>query len=364
MGCIYKRGNIFWIKYYENGKPHLESTRTDREATAKKLLKTREGEIGKGELPGIYFDKVRFEELAEGLITEHEIKQRKSLGTSHSSINHLKECFGGMRVVDITTDGINKYIQGRLEKDYANGTVNRELGILKHMFKLGVRSKKVRDVPYIPMLKESNARQGFFEHDEYLIVKDALPTYAKPVLVFGYHTGWRIGEILKLTWERVDLKRATVRLNPEDTKNKEARELYLTGELLDAMHGLQGKRQLGCPYVFHVKGNPISYIRFHKAWDRTCQRVGLEGKLFHDCRRTAARNLTRAGVLESVAMKITGHKTNSVFKRYNIVDNEDLKKAMIKQEDYIESQKTQVKNTPGEKVLPFKMVTKTVTVNG
>jgi integrase len=359
----HQRGNVFWIKYYRNGKPYSESTHNDREATAKKLLKTREGEIGKGELPGIYFDKVRFEELAEGLITEHEIKQRRSLGTSHSSIDHLKEYFGGMRVVDITTDGINKYIQGRLEKGYANGTVNRELGILKHMFKLGVRSKKVRDVPYIPMLKESNARQGFFEHDEYLTMKDALPTYAKPVLVFGYHTGWRIGEILKLTWDRVDLKRATVRLNPEDTKNKEARELYLTGELLDAMHGLQGKRQLGCPYVFHVKGNPISYIRFHKAWETTCQKVKLQGKLFHDCRRTATRNLTRAGVTESVAMKITGHKTNSIFKRYNIVDNEDLKNAMIKQEEYIESLKTQGEDTLVERVLSFEKVTKTVTLN-
>lgn len=355
MGHIYQRGSIYWIKYYRDGRPYRESAHTDREATATKLLKLREGEISKGELPGIYFDKVRFEELVKGLLTEYQIKQRKSLDKVCIYVNHLKESFGGKRIIEITTDKINEYILDRLKTGCENATVNRELQILKHMLRLGVRSRKVREVPYVPMLEESNIRQGFFEHDEYLAMMDALPSHCKPILAFGYWTGWRIGEILKLTWDRIDLHQPIIRLHPTDTKNKTARELYLTGELLDTVRDLHSKRQLGCPFVFHVNGDPIRYIHFNRAWDAACRTAKLKGKLFHDCRRTAARNLTRAGVMESVAMRITGHKTNSVFKRYNIVDNEDLKNAMIKQEGYIEKIRMETEGASG-------MGTKTGTV--
>jgi len=64
MGTIYKRGNTCWLKYYRNGKPYYESTKSNKETDAKKLLKKREGEISEGKLPGVYFDRVRFDELA------------------------------------------------------------------------------------------------------------------------------------------------------------------------------------------------------------------------------------------------------------------------------------------------------------
>ena len=84
------------------------------------------------------------------------------------------------------------------------------------MFNLAAQctSSKVGQVPYVPMLKESNVRKGFFEHEDYLAVKDALPFYLKPVVTFAYHTGWRFGEILGLTWDKVDLKLGIVRLDP------------------------------------------------------------------------------------------------------------------------------------------------------
>jgi hypothetical protein len=95
MGSIYKRGKTFWIKYYRNGKPYRESTQSKKESDAKRLLKKREGEISNGKLPGIYFDKVRFDELAEDFLTDYRINQKKSLVRAEHSVGHLKKAFEG-----------------------------------------------------------------------------------------------------------------------------------------------------------------------------------------------------------------------------------------------------------------------------
>ena len=76
------------------------------------------------------------------------------------------------------------------------------------------------------------------------------------------------------------------------------------------------------PFVFHRAGRQIKWYR--KAWNSACKRAGVEGRLVHDLRRTAVRNLERAGVARSVAMKLTGHKTEHVFRRYAIVAERDL----------------------------------------
>ncbi len=133
--------------------------------------------------------------------------------------------------MEITTDRIEQYIQSRKIDGLANASINRELAALKRMFTLANRSWKVAYIPYIPMLAESNARKGFFEYNEYLALRDALPPYLKPVVTFAYHTGWRLGEILGLTWDKVDPKQGIVWLDPGDPKNKEARTIYLNGEL-------------------------------------------------------------------------------------------------------------------------------------
>lgn len=198
MGRIHKRGDIYWIKYYRNGRPYQEATKSTKEKVAKNLPKEREGEIAKGEVPGIHFDKVRFEEIA------------------------------------------------------------------------------------------------------------------------------------------VDMRQRTIRLDPGETKNEEAGNACVNDELFNEMQGVLSKRRLGCPYVFHPAGQPIR--KFEKAWNAACQKVGLKGKLFHDFRRTAARNMIRSGIPERVAMTITGHRTRSVFDRYNIVSDQDLKEAARKHQIFIESQ--------------------------
>ena len=120
-------------------------------------------------------------------------------------------------------------------------------------------------IPYIPMLKESNTRIGFFELQEYLNLRSALPHYLKPVVTFAYHTGWRAGEILNLTWDKVDLKQGIITLNPGETKNENARTIYLNEELMKEMKSIYANRRLGCPYVFHRGGKPIK--RITRAWE-------------------------------------------------------------------------------------------------
>ena len=112
MGSIYKRGNIYWIKYYRNGKPYRESTKSAKEVDAKRLLKRREGEISEGKLPGIYFDRVRFAELAEDFLADYRINRQKSLDRAELSVKHLSDIFDGMRVTSIDTPKIKLTLKG------------------------------------------------------------------------------------------------------------------------------------------------------------------------------------------------------------------------------------------------------------
>ena len=349
MGCIYRRNKTYWIKYYKHGKQFAESTHSDKLEIAKRTLKKREGEIAEGKMPGICFERISFDELARDLITDYRINKRKSQERAEFAVEHLEVFFGGMRVVNITTASVKEYIDKQMQSGLSNASINRELSALKRMLHLGARTTppKVGLMPYIPMLQESNTRKGFFEYKDFVSLRNALPTYLQPVVTFAYHTGWRRSEILNLTWDKVDLKEGIVRLDPGETKNNEGRTLYLNEELLKEMHLLQSKRRLGFPYVFNRDGNRIKDYR--DAWRSACKKIGLQikdqntgkiapAKLFHDFRRTAVRNMVRAGVHERVAMAISGHKTRSVFDRYNIINQNDLIEAMQKQEKYLQLQ--------------------------
>lgn len=344
MGCIYRRNKTYWVKYYRNGKPYQESTHSDKKEVAKRLLQNREAEIAQGKLPGICFERVSFDELADDYLTDYRINVRSSIAKAERSIKHLKKEFGNLRAPAITTPMIKKYIEKRMESKMTNASINRELSALKRMYRLASRCTppKVSHVPYMPMLKENNIRTGFFEHGEYLAVLKYLPEHMKPVARFAYSTGWRRGEILSLTWRQVDLQEGTVRLEPGQTKNDEGRTLYLEPELLDMLKDLFKRRLLGCPYVFHRKGRRIT--EFRKSWDSACEKAKVPGKIFHDFRRTAVRNMVRAGIPERVAMMVSGHKTRSVFDRYNIVSREDLMEAAIKRQNFREENSARLQN--------------------
>ncbi len=145
--------------------------------------------------------------------------------------------------------------------------------------------------------------------------------------------GGRKGEIQKLEWRDVDLAEGVIRLRAENSKNKRGRVLVLRGDLKDLIDRRRCERLLECPYVFHTVGRKIG--DFGKAWATACAKAGVPGRLFHDLRRTAIRNMVRAGVPEAVAMRVSGHRTRAVFDRYNIVSEQDLAAAMEQTSDYV-----------------------------
>jgi len=342
MGMIYKRGKVYWIKYYRSGKPFRESTKSHKAADAKRLLKKREGDDANGKLPGVYFDKVTFTELSEGFLLNYRLKEKKSLVRAGRSVSHLKDHFEWLRAIEITTLKIQKYIEYRLEQEAANASINRELSALKRMFRLGAQETppKVDRVPYIPMLKENNVRKGFFEPAEFKALIEQLPDYLKGFSTFGYKIGWRVSEISILTWSHVDREQGSVRLEPHETKNGKGRIVYLDDELKEIFNNQWEARKTSktlIPYVFPGKDGKDRIKDFRFAWNKACKNAKIGKKLFHDFRRTAIRNMVRSGIPEGVAMKVSGHETRSVFERYNIADDKDLKLAAEKQEAYLKN---------------------------
>ena len=357
MGMLYKRGNVWWIKYYRNGKNYRESTKTSIKMVAEKILKRREGEIAQGKIPSVLFEKVTFDDLARCFLLDYRINNKKSIDKAERSVRHLKSSLGGMKAVQITTPAINEYIIKRLDEGAANASINRELSALKRMLNIGASQTPpmVDRVPAIKMLKEDNVRKGFFEQDEFFALREALPDYLKGFVTFSYKTGWRDKKISGITWKQVDRKQSLVRLETGETKNDEGRTVFLDEELKLVFHKQFLNRNLGCSFVFHRNSNRIN--DFRHAWNKACRQAGLgygykidkeyvvrwckkmpPGPIMHDFRRTAVRNLVRSGVPEKVAMMITGHKTRSVFDRYNIVNLTDLQEAAARQEAYLNTQ--------------------------
>jgi len=336
MGTVYKRGSVCWICYYHRGKQYRESSHSESEAQARRLLKRRLGEMGRGKLIGPVEEKVTFEEMAQDLLCDYKVNARKALSAIQFPIRHLRESFSLDKALDITSDRIKFHIGKRQDEGASNATINRELAAIKRMYSLAVQAGKLSSRPYISSLEENNARQGFLDHGSFLALRDGLPEHLKDPVTFLYFSGWRVSEMRALEWRDVDLVGKVVRLRPEISKNKEGRLLPLSGELLDLIERAKVMRRLDCPSVFHLNGQPIG--DFRKAWKSACKAAGLNGIIVHDLRRTAIRNMVRAGIPERVAMSLSGHKTRNIFDRYNIVNEADLTLATERLQSHLREQ--------------------------
>jgi integrase len=331
MGHVYKRGKIYWIKYYRDGRPFYESSGSPKETFARNLLKQREGEVAMQIPVTPKMGKLRFADLAGNVVNDYRVNGKKSIDDVERRFRkHLLPFFGRKLASSISTADVRRFIDRRQEAGASNAEINRELAAFKRAYSLAIKDGQLRTRPYIPFLKENNVRKGFFTRSEMEAVCQFLSPPLNAVVRFAFITGWRIrSEVLTLQWRQVDLEAGRVILDPGTTKNDQGRVFPFTIELrklldsqLAVAKKLQQDKGVLSPWVFHRDGARIKDL--YSAWRTACRKAGLPGKLLHDFRRTAVRNLIRASIPERVAMHMTGHKTRSVFERYNIVSESDL----------------------------------------
>ncbi len=203
-GSYYRRGDVFWIKYYRNGKPHRESTGSNLERVAKDLLNKRMGAISAGLPISLKAERIKVDELLDDLLTEYRVNERASLPRMEQLVGHLRGYFSGARAMSVDTATVRSYIDARQQAGAANATINRELAALKRAYSLAIKATppKVTTKPHIPGLAENNVRKGFFEPEQFEGVLRHLPEDVRPVVTFGYITGWRLAEVLGLTWKQ------------------------------------------------------------------------------------------------------------------------------------------------------------------
>jgi integrase len=214
--------------------------------------------------------------------------------------------------------------------------------LLKRAFGIALRAEMVRQVPAFPTVGVGdNARKGFASPEEVERIASFLPEHAKAPVRCLYLTGWRTEEVLGLTWARVDLEAEALVLHSSDTKSGEPRSFpfgvlpVLAGllrEQRERTSGLERERGRIIPWVFHLDGERLG--SFRSAWRSAAKAAGLPGLRPHDLRRSAARNLVRAGVAEGVVMKLCGWKTRAMFDRYNVTDERDLKEGVGRLSDF------------------------------
>jgi integrase len=239
-----------------------------------------------------------------------------------------------------------------LDEGVSNDTVNGSLRLLRRMLNIAHEDKKIQVVPKVRLLKNSPARKGFLAQEQFDSLISFLPINLKPLVTFLYYCGVRLGEADQIEWRQVDLKAALIRLEEDQTKNSEARTIPMPDVLVKMLAKVEPK-----------KGKVFDTTNLRKAWQKACVAAGLgtltevdeksdpryTGLITHDLRRSAIKNLMKAGVNEKVAMKISGHKTRTVFDRYHIVDTEDVVDAMRRVQAVVPAANGLVSN--GEKIV-------------
>lgn len=333
-GRIFKRGETFWCAYMLDGKEHRESCKTGDEKRAEKYLRSIIKRIHAHETQP---ETVPFLTVKERKRTisdlmdsykAHLEAEGKGSAQNLSTIKRVKQDFGNTLAHLLTRDRVTAFVRDRRADGLKAASVNRFLQALRAAFNFAELPAPKFDIAS----ESNNVRVGFFAEQELAKIKAVLPADLADFFAWCAATGMRKGEAGNLRWEWIEGERLTV--PGMFCKNGRPHNIPLVGELADIIRRRRERRALkdgtNSPLIFHRKGEAIK--EFRKSWARACKTAGCPGRLFHDLRRTAARNLRRSGVDETVAMTITGHKTASMFRRYSITDDNDQREAFARVE--------------------------------
>ncbi len=346
QGRIYRQKGsaVWWLDYGVHGQRHRESSGLMSKKEAQQLLRQRISDRETGKIIGRP-DRVVLAEYVKGVDgtdklvgglralveRQYALDGRKSVERVHEAFQHLEEFFGAeARVMEMTRTRIDAYAQHRLAAGRARATVNNELAQLRRGFRLAIETGLLATMPVFKLPKVPNARSGFFEEADFLLVLLELPSDVRDLVQFLRATGWRRDEGRLLTWAAVDREGGTIRL--EEARSKSGRPRVFPFALAPAIKTLLDARWAARDglYVFQRDGQPLGIGAVRSAWKRATKRAGVPGRLVHDLRRSAARDFRRAGVSEGEIMQLCGWETRSMFDRYNIIDEKDLARAVAK----------------------------------
>lgn len=347
----YGQGHVFqkpgtqnWtIQFYLNGKIHRERTGTANRNAAVKILNDRLAAVGAGTPIEPLLAKTTVADIVKMVAADYAANGKKSWRRVGIAFGHVVSYFGADTLArTITTDRINEYIAARQNENHRQGrgaraaTINRELAALKRGLTLAVRAGKLANRPSISLLQERNVRQGFVEDDDLAKLIAELPEYLKGFAEAAYRTGWRAQELLTREWRHIDFDAGWLVLGPGETKNGRARTVPLAlprlrevlEAQLDSARRIEARTGAAVPWVFHQPdGGRVKY--YAASWRAACAKAGIS-VLVQDMRRSAIRNWERAGVSRSAGMSMSGHETESVYRRYSIADAAALLEAAEK----------------------------------
>jgi len=309
-------------------------------------------------------------ELVQLVVEDYRRNQRASLQDAIEMATRWTDECGTTRLGSIGHGSLLTIADKWLETEHLSpARVNRLMAFLLRAFRLRQRDDHALVVPYWAKLKEAPARSGFVEWPHFTRLRAAMQPHGRVPSTLGFWTGMREGEILTLEWRQITLnhprKRVIIDLRADQTKSEDPRVIVMEGDLyrLMAAHEKDTRRQYPtCTLVCHHQGRSMADTRYF--WEPACVAVnlgtwrfptaqsltqrGYQGLIFHDLRRTGVRNLIRAGVPEKTAMAISGHKTRSVFERYNIINPRDLEEAGQKVAAYMRMVEREYRDSHGQ----------------
>lgn len=326
-GTIYPRGEIWWVKIHVDGRPVYASSKSTKHADAVKLRDKMLAKKSRGEISGGSPDKVLIGELLDDVLRSDVAESTRYIWRVVVEKN-IRPYFGRLKAARLTTDKMDDYREKRKAEGVTDATVNRELTIMRTAFHNARKRTppKVHNVPYFPMVKETHVRQGFLTDDQYTKLLEALEPELRPLFACAYMTGVRKSELLASEWDWVDFDAETISLPAHVCKNQDGRTVPIVpGDMRDMLLAAKQERDENWPkskWVFNRSGKKIT--DFRTGWATAVKAAGVPDLTFHDLRRTAVRNMRRAGVPQIIRMAISGHKTDSMERRYNIVDGEDI----------------------------------------
>ncbi len=304
---------------------------------AQRFLEAKKTELLDRKDRGIAHQKpLTFQELMDKHLERPDVKAKSSYRNMLFQGRALKEYFGCQRADRIVPGDAETFRGAMLTKGYSPAYVNRHIALMRRAYNLAIRDRLVDRNPClgINQLSENNERDRVLSFDEWQRLQKELAPHVLALARFAYYTGMRLGEILGLTWDRVNVKEGWIQLRSEDTKTKRPRRVYLTPQASDVLRMVAQVRSIKSRIVFLYKGKPVSSIK--TAFRAACRRAGIDAFHFHDLRHCFVTNMRRAGVPKSVIMTMTGHRTENMFHRYNTVDEDDMKAALEKATAYFQ----------------------------